>query len=367
MQGGLHSSIFMNCSEEIVLSILVISHNQENCISRCINSILRQSISCKFEIIISDDYSTDKTWHIIQEYVCRYPGKVFGYQINSSDVNPVNRSERCGYNKANAYSYARGKYFVNIDADDFLLGDDIYQLQVDTLDKHPECSLCMQNVAYYQEGDPLVFDKLYFKEDKFKNGQILTPREFIINNYFIVNPAFMMRRLDLPNPAEILGKHFDDTMITYYHLQFGKIIYVNRAQYAYVISKNSINSSLTGPDREVTMFALVPYHILFIPKFAGLFLRGGLKIIKKMMKMTINSSHIKEDTKKWLIQFPGFCFQLFSKNKLNIIERLRIKSIWRLVLFIEKSRIHCNVFYRLLFILLVDYKTLNKNFNFSAK
>lgn len=353
-------------SSDIILSVLVISHNQASLLQRCLKSIFSQRIKFKIEIIISDDASEDNTWKVIQKYVKEFPGLIFGYQINSSDIRPVNRSERCGYNKANAYKHARGKYIVNIDADDFLIGEDIYQLQVEMLEQHPKCSMCMQNVAYYQEGDPPVFDKLYFEEDKFKHGQIFTPGEFIINNYFIVNPAFMMRRSDLPNPAEILGKHFDDTLITYYHLQFGKIIYVNRAQYAYVISKDSINSSLVGPDREVTMFALVPYHILFIPEFAGLFLRGGIKTMKKMMKKPVKSSIINEDTKRWLEQFPGFYFKLFLKNKLSNIDKIRTRAILFLIIFIEKSGIHCSVFYRLLFILLVDHKILNKNYNFSA-
>lgn len=357
----------MNNYQEIALSILVVSHNQENLIRRCLDSILNQQITYNYEVIISDDFSTDKTWSIIQEYVIKYPLLINATQINSSDIKPVNKSDRCGYNKANAYKNARGKYFVNIDADDYLLGNDIYQLQYNLLEEHPECSMCMQNVAYFREGNPPVFDKLYFEKDKFKNGQIFTPSEFIINNYFIVNPAFMMRRLDFPNPAELLGKHFDDTLITYYHLQFGKIIYVNRAQYAYVISKNSINSSLVGPDREVTMFALVPYHILFIPKFAGLFLRGGIKTIKRMIKKPIKSSVIKEETKRWLEQFPGFCFRLFLKTNLRQIDKLRANAIWLLIMFLEKTGIHCSIFYRLLFILIIDYKLLNRNFNFSAR
>ena len=145
------------------LSVMVISHNQAHLIRRCLDSILAQKITAPWEIVISDDASTDDTWDVIQEYVKQYSEskkkgemyvpKIKAYQINSSDYNPTVTSDRCAANKANVYMHAEGKYCVNIDADDYLLGDDIYQYQIDQLDAHPECSVAVQNIWYQNEGE----------------------------------------------------------------------------------------------------------------------------------------------------------------------------------------------------------------------
>lgn len=54
------------------ISILVITYNQENFISRALDSILIQK-DYVFEIIISDDCSTDNNWEIITRYSRQYP------------------------------------------------------------------------------------------------------------------------------------------------------------------------------------------------------------------------------------------------------------------------------------------------------
>ena len=43
----------------MVLSIIVISHNQKEQLTRCLNSILAQSLPFDYEIIVSDDASVD--------------------------------------------------------------------------------------------------------------------------------------------------------------------------------------------------------------------------------------------------------------------------------------------------------------------
>lgn len=352
---------------EIKLSILVISHNQEDLLRRCLESIIKQRINFPYEIIISDDASTDNTWEVIQKYARNYPGIVFGYQINSSDINPVNRSERCGYNKAKAYKYAKGKYFVNIDADDFLLSDDIYQVQVDMLEKYPECIMCMQNVSYYNEGSPPEYRGLWFPREKIETGKILNARDYILGQYSILNQAIVIRRLSDVNPAEILEKDFDDTMITLFHLQYGNIVCLNRADYAYVISESSINSSLVGIDREVIMYGHIFYLIHFVPRFAGLIIRANMSAIKGMMKKTISASQLKVETIKWLEQFTGFSFNIFLYDRLKLSHKFRKEVILLCLRIIQRFNLHYIFTHRILYALLISPKTIHKEFNFSSE
>ena len=57
--------------KKIVISI--ISYNQENLISRALDSVLCQKDWGLYKIVVSDDCSFDRTWDILQDYQCRYP------------------------------------------------------------------------------------------------------------------------------------------------------------------------------------------------------------------------------------------------------------------------------------------------------
>jgi glycosyltransferase involved in cell wall biosynthesis len=102
------------------------------------------------EIIISDDNSIDGTWEVAQNYASRY-NQIRAYSCNTTKYHPITPSDRCGWNKCNAYQYATGKYIAHVDGDDFFLnGKDIYKKQVELLEQNPSCSYDTTN-KYDQE------------------------------------------------------------------------------------------------------------------------------------------------------------------------------------------------------------------------
>ncbi len=62
------------------INVLVLTYNQEEEISRCLESILAQREYGLKEIVISDDCSTDKTWSIILDYSRKYPKIIRAYR-----------------------------------------------------------------------------------------------------------------------------------------------------------------------------------------------------------------------------------------------------------------------------------------------
>jgi glycosyltransferase involved in cell wall biosynthesis len=56
------------------VTIVSTSYNQEKYISQTLDSIIIQKTNFPFEVIVSDDCSTDKTPEIIREYAEKYPG-----------------------------------------------------------------------------------------------------------------------------------------------------------------------------------------------------------------------------------------------------------------------------------------------------
>lgn len=64
-------------------SFVVVTYNQENLISECLDSIINGNPNY-FEIIIGDDCSVDNTKNIIEEYIVKYPGKIKYYRNNKN-------------------------------------------------------------------------------------------------------------------------------------------------------------------------------------------------------------------------------------------------------------------------------------------
>lgn len=65
------------------ISVMVITYNQEDVISRAIDSLLVQK-EYIYEVCISDDGSHDKTWDILQDYSKQYPGL---FKLNRNEPN----------------------------------------------------------------------------------------------------------------------------------------------------------------------------------------------------------------------------------------------------------------------------------------
>ena len=58
---------------EIMVSVVMIAYNHERYIRKALESVVNQKTNFKFEIIIHDDASPDKTADIIREYEKKYP------------------------------------------------------------------------------------------------------------------------------------------------------------------------------------------------------------------------------------------------------------------------------------------------------
>ena len=287
---------------------------------------MAQRLSVPYEVVVSDDRSTDGTWELIQQYQQQHPGIVHGVKCNSDLCNPSGRSERCGWNKANAYRHARGEFFVNIDADDYLRSDDIYQLQLDALLANPDCAMCQQRVWQVRDGAPLTTGYAWPKHPRLKEGAKLTATDLIVRGLCGLNPTYMIRRNPVgENPAELFGKLFDDTIITYYHLQFGKVIFIDRADYVWVQYGASISNSDHGFDRQL-LYALLPLqHALLIPRFRKLFLTQYNRELATLLRQCmLRRVPISAATAAYCGQFDAFIYQYFAKGQRGVASRIRI-------------------------------------------
>jgi glycosyltransferase involved in cell wall biosynthesis len=105
--------------EKIKVSVIIPTYNGEQTIERAIKSILSQTLDCEKEILICDDYSTDNTVYIANQYPCV---KVLSSNYNSGGPNK-------GRNRG--IKAATGNYVAFLDQDDYWLPE---KLEVQVLE-----------------------------------------------------------------------------------------------------------------------------------------------------------------------------------------------------------------------------------------
>ena len=121
-----------NMDEDIMLSIYVATYNHEKYIGMALDSILMQKTKHKFEVLVGEDCSTDKTREVLQQYERKYPGffTIFYRDHNMHSEKPNNAGDlkrRC-----------RGKYIIALEGDDYWTDENKIEQQIDFLENHPE-------------------------------------------------------------------------------------------------------------------------------------------------------------------------------------------------------------------------------------
>lgn len=328
-----------------ILSVLVITHNQRSLLERCLESVLSQTLSVPYEIIVSDDRSTDGTKEFVESLREKYEGtrknllSLRYFYCNSDECHPTNTSERCGWNKLNAYLHANGKYFVNIDADDYLRSEDIYEMQVNNLESHPECSMCMQRALSVKDGGALEDGHAWPQSPVLQDGSIISSETLIKMSLRGLNQTYMIRRHPDDDMKRMYGKWFDDTIITYHHLQYGPVVFLDRADYVWVQYPNSISHNMTQDER-ILLYGLLPlHHATMIPALKYLFLLHGLRDLIHMFKWAPRYPELSKQYKDYWSGFEGFIYRYYTEEKHSPFSNIHYTITRYILLLIKKAKL----------------------------
>lgn len=133
-----------NIKENPLVSFCLLTYNQEDFISEALQGAFNQSYS-PLEIIISDDFSTDKTREKINRIVKEYKGD-HEIKINFNNHN-LGLAEN--FNKS-VLKIANGEFIVLAAGDDISLPERVSK-SVDFLLSHPDCYIADYNVDFIDE------------------------------------------------------------------------------------------------------------------------------------------------------------------------------------------------------------------------
>lgn len=137
----------MNSNKPLV-SFCILTYNQELYIEKALHSAFEQTYT-PLEIIISDDFSQDRTRDKIKSIVTKYNGE-HTIKLNFNDQNQGLASN---FNKA--VNMARGEFIVIAAGDDISLPNRT-AISVNFMQKHPECFLADYHVDYIDENGTIT-------------------------------------------------------------------------------------------------------------------------------------------------------------------------------------------------------------------
>lgn len=138
-----------------LVSVLMVTYNSSNFIRESIESILIQN-NKNFELIISDDNSTDSTWNIIKQYSNNDRIKAFKQKNNLGEYE----------NRNFCINEASGKYIIFIDGEDLL-----YPNAIDFI--------CFY-ISLYPHVSQLIAREW---DEQIIYPKYITPREFMLFEY----------------------------------------------------------------------------------------------------------------------------------------------------------------------------------------
>lgn len=127
-----------NRDQAVEVSVSLLTYDHEKYIRECLDSILMQKTSFRFEVLVGDDASSDGTQAILRDYQDRYPD-VFKMVLRTQNLGP-NR------NSYDLLKQARGKYIAHLEGDDYWTDENKLQIQYEFMEKHPEYAECTHAV-----------------------------------------------------------------------------------------------------------------------------------------------------------------------------------------------------------------------------
>ena len=309
----------MNGEKSPLISIIVPSFNEEKNISRCLDSILNQTLN-DFEVICVDDNSTDSTFEIIKEYSVK-DNRIKAYK------NPhkgVSSARNFGISKA------EGLYIGFVDSDDFIQPQ-MYEFLYRAI-KENECKLA---VCRYEKTSEFIKKSFEYNCRECKSEEFVNfyDMDFVSKNELTLTSACMkLIEKDFLSDCENFKKYKigEDTIFCAdLWIKAGKIFLVDSPLYCYYTNLESVSYTEVWHEK---WFDLIETRFIAYEKFKNLknsvtatfYLERGMKLLLSYRfntKGTPNEKKFKKPIKNYFKKYIKIylkCADISFKNKLFV-------------------------------------------------
>lgn len=151
------------------VSVRIPAYNHEKYIGECLESVLNQTFQ-DFEIIITDDASTDRTVNVIK-----------GYKDPRIKLEVFSKNQGCSAAVANCVKRSQGEYIANLCSDDAWENDKL-EKQVAFIEANPQFSAVFTKVQLIDEESNNVTNHIGFYSTAFEVNN--RSKEEWLNHFF---------------------------------------------------------------------------------------------------------------------------------------------------------------------------------------
>lgn len=226
--------------EEILLSIGMLTYNQEKYVRQALDSVIMQKVNFRYEVIVGDDCSTDGTQEILKEYAEKFPD-IFQLVLREKNIGTTK-------NNYDLKHRAKGKYFACLEGDDYWTDENKLQIQVDFLESHPEYIACVHKCIFVDEDSKRIENMPV--NGYYCNKEIFTIKDFEKGELPGQTATLMYHNIFLDNSKDfsIMYKASDkigDKTAILLLLSYGNIYNLDKVMscYRYIISASGTNVS----------------------------------------------------------------------------------------------------------------------------
>jgi glycosyltransferase involved in cell wall biosynthesis len=267
----------MQDKSKLLVSVCIITYNHEKYIRECLDSVISQKTNFDFNIIVSDDCSSDRTLEVLKEYASKHPN----LEIVSRCGLPksfFNGKPTGNMNFIETLKKATGEYIAYCDGDDVWASSTKLQSQIDVLQSSSDVALVCSTKNQIVNGS-LVEKKSLFPDIKFSYlwlcfyNPIPASSVAFRRSSFVEPPTWYMDKLDIGDwPLWFL--------ITYKK----KIYKFNSSLLNYRVHPSGLWSKKKSSDKVIayldTIFYLNSYHNHILLRLSHLLHFARYKVTK---------------------------------------------------------------------------------------
>lgn len=230
-----------------MLTVILLTYNHAQTVAQAIDSILMQKTDFDYAIHILDDCSNDGTSELCEEYRSAWPDKILHFR-NAENLG-VERNLKQGFLRVTS------KYIAFLEGDDYWTDPAKLQLQVDMLEKHPECTFCGHNVVLRDHATGVDSLFVNIPDDQIREV-------YRLEDNISIHPSARVYRncIDL---ADVPDYMVLDTHIARLYLLRGPCCYVNRIMSVYNKTGRGFWSGMRKQDKRLMTLRLRYSSLLY--------------------------------------------------------------------------------------------------------
>jgi len=222
--------------DNVKVTAAVLCYNQSCFITEALESVLTQRADFPIEIVVADDFSTDGTKEIVEEFAGMHP----------DTIRVLPRSQHVGLqrNWMDLYAACRGEYVAFLEGDDYWTSPHKLQKQADLLDSSPGLEICHHRAF-------IVFDRAAVPSalHPAEGAKVAATLEDLLCGDCIVTCSTMVRRRFNTLPAWFADLPTLDWPTFVLHAMHGNIGYLPEPMAAYRQHAGGVWSSLSRLDK----------------------------------------------------------------------------------------------------------------------